>query len=64
MVKVNGKEMDLAGRTVSEVLAILEYDTKRVAVERNLDIVRKCDYDTAVLLDGDTVEIVGFTGGG
>ena len=36
----------------------------RIAVEINGHIVPKSKYDTTVLNDGDTVEIVGFVGGG
>ena len=64
MVKVNGTELDLAGKTVSEYLATTNYDPKRIAVERNGDIVFKSQYDVAVLAEGDSLEIVSFVGGG
>ncbi|MBE6885237.1 MAG: sulfur carrier protein ThiS [Ruminococcaceae bacterium] len=64
MVKVNGTELDISGKTVSEYLAITNYDPKRIAVERNGDIVFKSRYDVTVLEDGDSLEIVSFVGGG
>ena len=64
MVKVNGTELDIAGKTVSEYLATTNYDPKRIAVERNGDIVFKSKYDATVLDDGDRLEIVSFVGGG
>jgi len=64
MVKVNGAELDLAGKTVSDYLATTDYDPKRIAVERNGDIVFKSQYDITFLKDGDRLEIVGFVGGG
>ena len=64
MVKVNGTELDIAGKTVSEYLAETNYDPKRIAVERNGEIVFKSQYDVAVLEDGDSLEIVSFVGGG
>ena len=64
MVKVNGRELDIAGKTVSEYLATTNYDPKRIAVERNGDIVFKSQYDVTILKDGDRLEIVGFVGGG
>ena len=64
MVKVNGVEMDIAGKTVSDYLTTTNYDPKRIAVERNGDIVFKSQYDAAVLEDGDSLEIVSFVGGG
>ena len=58
MVKVNGTELDIAGKTVSEYLATTGYDPKRIAVERNGDIVPKSQYSEIVLQDGDSVEVV------
>ena len=37
---------------------------RRVAVERNLTVVRRAHYTTEVVGDGDEVEIVNFVGGG
>ena len=64
MVKVNGTELDIAGKTLAEYLATTNYDMKRIAVERNGDIVPKAQYDTTLLKDGDSVEVVSFVGGG
>ena len=64
MVNVNGTERDIAGKTVSEYLAEASYDIRRIAVERNGDIVFKSQYDTTVLEDGDHLEVVSFVGGG
>lgn len=64
MVKINGKDLDMAGRTISEYLSGTEYNMKRIAVERNGVIVRKASYDSTVLEDGDVIEVVSFVGGG
>ena len=64
MVKVNGVMLDLAGKTVMDYLATTNYDPKRIAVERNGDIVFKSQYSTTVLEDGDSIEVVSFVGGG
>ena len=64
MVKINGEELNIAGKTVAEYLATTSYDPKRIAVERNGDIVPKAQYDETVLKDGDSVEVVSFVGGG
>ena len=64
MVKVNGVELDIAGKTVTEYLSTTNYDPKRIAVERNGDIVFKSQYDVTVIDDGDSLEIVSFVGGG
>ena len=64
MVKINGESLDIVGKTVSEYLATTNYDTKRIAVERNGEIVFKSEYNSTVLEDGDSVEVVSFVGGG
>ena len=64
MVKVNGTELNIAGKTIAEHLATTKYDSKRIAVERNGEIVFKAQYGETVLEDGDHLEIVSFVGGG
>ena len=64
MVKLNGEQHELAGKTVTEMLNDNGYDPKRVAVELNLDILPKSQYEITVLKDGDSVEVVSFVGGG
>ena len=64
MVKVNGSELDISGKTVAEYLAETNYDPKRIAIERNGDIVFKSQYEVIVLEDGDSLEVVSFVGGG
>ena len=62
---VNGEllEMSHAG-TVKELLRELQVQPGQVAVEVNLSIVKKADYPSFRLTDGDQVEIVKFVGGG
>ncbi|MBR2970702.1 MAG: sulfur carrier protein ThiS [Clostridia bacterium] len=64
MVKINGTELDIVGKTLAEYLATTNYDIKRIAVERNGDIVPKAQYGISVLRDGDSIEVVSFVGGG
>lgn len=64
MVKVNGVELDLAGKTVADYLAESGHDLKRVAVERNGEILFRALYGQTVLADGDCLEVVSFVGGG
>ena len=64
MVKVNGNQQPFDGMTVRAALEALGCRTERVAVERNEDIVPKAQYDTVILQDGDSVEVVSFVGGG
>lgn len=64
MVKINGTETNSAGMTVAEYLRTTDYNTSRIAVEKNGEIVPRSQYETTVLEDNDSVEIVGFVGGG
>lgn len=64
MVKINGETVAVDGKTIAEYLATTSYDAKRIAIERNGDIVPKAQYAETVLSDGDTLEVVSFVGGG
>ena len=64
MVKINGELKDVAGMTITEYLATTTYNKQRIAVECNGEIIFKKDYDVYVFKDGDSIEIVGFVGGG
>lgn len=64
-IRLNGDSHQLRGPvSVSELLQELAIDARRVAVELNLAVVKKAAYDSAVVKDGDEVEIVNFVGGG
>ena len=64
MVKINGKEMDVAGKLLSDYLAGTSYEEKRIAIERNGVILPKAKYSETVIEDGDVIEVVSFVGGG
>ena len=49
---------------LAALVAALGLDTKKVAVERNLEIVPRSAYGMTALMDGDRIEIVHFIGGG
>jgi sulfur carrier protein len=62
---LNGDTSEFQGvSTVAELLKSLKIEPLRVAVEVNLAIIKKPDYERHVLNDGDAVEIVNFVGGG
>ncbi len=64
-LRINGEEKSLAGpMTVAELLAQLEVNERQVGVERNKVLVRKAEFSTIQLADGDELEIVSFVGGG
>ena len=50
--------------SVAALLVRLGIDSRRVAVEHNLVVVRRAHFETTMLGEGDEVEIVNFVGGG
>jgi sulfur carrier protein len=46
------------------LLAELEIDPRIVAVEHNVVVVKKHQYETTMIAEGDEIEIVRFVGGG
>lgn len=52
------------GLSVSGLLEALQLEPRKIAVERNLEIVPKSLYGNTALADGDRIEIVHFVGGG
>lgn len=62
---INGEERKYdRSLTISELLKDLELDGEKVALERNLEIVPRSEYNATQLQDGDKLEIVHFIGGG
>ena len=62
---INGEERQfMAPLNVEELLKDIGLDARKVAVERNLEIVPKSHYGQIALADGDRLEIVHFIGGG
>ena len=64
-IHVNGDLRHLTvGITLADMLGELGLDPRKVAVERNLDIVPRGTFDEVRVEDGDQLEIVHFVGGG
>lgn len=62
---VNGESRSIAaGARVADLVADLSLDGRKIAVERNLEIVPRSQYAETALEDGDRIEIVAFVGGG
>lgn len=64
-IQVNGQPRDCrSGSTVGDLLRELDITTERVAVELNLEILDRKDFEARSLKQGDRVEILSFIGGG
>ncbi len=63
-VTINGELRDVPPQTTQQLLESLGIDPRKVAVERNAEILPKAEYVTTTLADGDRIEILHFVGGG
>ena len=64
-ITLNGEPHTLdSPLTVTELLAALKIDARRVAVELNLVVLKHAAFDSTIVREGDEVEIVNFVGGG
>jgi thiamine biosynthesis protein ThiS len=64
-LRINGEEKEIAaGLSVTALLEHLQIRPARVVVERNREIVPRESYGATLLVEGDTLEIVHFVGGG
>jgi sulfur carrier protein len=64
-ITVNGETRAVAaGETLIALLRAIGLDTRKVAVERNEEIVPRSTYPEVALAAGDRLEIVHFIGGG
>ena len=62
---INGEEREFeAPLTVEKLLERIGLESRKVAVELNLEIVPKLNYASVALDEGDKLEIVHFIGGG
>jgi sulfur carrier protein len=63
-VCVNGVARDVAASSVADLVAALGLAGKRIAVERNGEIVPRSRFTEARVADGDRIEVVIAVGGG
>ena len=62
---VNGKKLEVTdGATITALLEELNINPLRVAIQLNLEIIKRERYDTTTLRVGDTLEIITFMAGG
>jgi len=64
-VLVNGEQKEIEpGTRLRTLVSELELKPDRIAIELNRRILRKADWDSTELAEGDAVEVVSFVGGG
>jgi sulfur carrier protein len=65
VININGEQREIVeGLSVAQLLEELNIGPGRVVIELNRDIVSREAYGSAILKEGDTLEIVHFVGGG
>lgn len=64
MIKVNGQNTPFSDISLKQLLENCNFNSEKVAVELNGEIVSKKDFDTTKIKDNDTIEVVSFVGGG
>ena len=64
-IVLNGEPKEIpAALTVAALLGELGLTPERLAIEVNRRIVRRADWPSTTLAEGDKVEVVHFVGGG
>ncbi len=64
-IQVNGEPRQVCEEiNVTDLLRDLQLNVERVAVEVNLEILDRRDFDAKTLQEGDRIEILSFIGGG
>lgn len=65
-IKLNGEEINLGDEllTVQKLLDVYGIDKRKIALEKNGEIVFRKNYEETNVNDGDNIEIIHFIGGG
>ena len=64
-ITINGEIKELESEVdLNRLLELFSLPSQRVAVELNREVVRRTDWDAITVIEGDTIEIVHFVGGG
>lgn len=64
MIKINGQDRKFSDISLKELLEKCNFDSEKVAVEINEEIISKKDFDKIKIKDNDKIEVVSFVGGG
>jgi sulfur carrier protein len=64
-ITLNGEPFEIdEPLSVADLLTRLAIDPRRVAIEHNLEILRRNAFADTLVQEGDRIEIVNFVGGG
>lgn len=64
-ITLNGKRKEIQeGMSLTELLKNLGIEPQRVALEVNLNVIRRMEYEKTKISEGDRIEVVQIIGGG
>lgn len=63
-IQINGEPRQVSADTILALVEELSLDSRKVAVERNLEIVPRSLHAATPVQAGDRIELVQFVGGG
>lgn len=64
-IEINGEPRNVADKSyLTDLVSELSLTPERVAIELNKEVVRRADWATTLMTEGDRIEIVHFVGGG
>ena len=64
-INLNGKITEIIeNSSISNLIDDLGYDVKKIAIEKNLDIIFPDQYQSEIINEGDQIEMIHFIGGG
>ena len=63
-VTINGKAEEMSGSTVLEILTAKDVSPQMVAVELNSKMLEREELGSALVKDGDAIELLFYLGGG
>ena len=64
-ILLNGEAREIISEmSLADLLTLFELPEKRIAVELNLDVIRRADWATTTVRTNDKVEVIHFVGGG
>ena len=64
-LRINGEDRDVAGAaTITDLVESLGLGGRRLAIEKNREIIPASGWSSARLADNDELELVHFVGGG
>ncbi|MDQ6970750.1 MAG: sulfur carrier protein ThiS [Mariprofundus sp.] len=63
-IQLNGETQSVAAVNLAQLVVELGLEQRMIAIERNLEVVPKSQYDVTRLHEGDRIELVHMIGGG